>query len=513
MDVTFWGILVALGLLGLADVFGSSSDETDEDGTEDASDENQTPTTENSADIIAEADENGTDTEDMSDADLSASLFLNDDGTYTVELGDDETGHVVAVKSEHTGDHPTFEVSYTLDLFLVPDGAEIPITATESNGFPFISLEQMEQDLGLTNLGSFDLGSTTDETDTRVDPPVIISDDPINVIRITSYASDGATLLHQSENDETMSPFEIGGNFFDGAESIETDGNFVGTGDTDFVISQSADGGAGGITISTGGGNDLVLSSINQSTVNGGMGNDRIVAAGNESLIYGGGGSDDISVGENGTAYGGEGSDNLSSFGTSAYIFNDILVDNPDTVPNLGVELYGDAGDDYIRASGTTTAYGGTGDDGFTLARGSLAFGEEGDDRFNLDPGATAYGGIGDDRFQMVSFADTASEPTAVVTGGAGSDTYDFHIRGAYIGTDGQYLQITDFDPNEDILEIGGWANTNLTDVRIEEAPDGSYTDVIAEFRQPTNIPGGGTSTATIRLDGVSGYTVEQLVA
>lgn len=75
-------------------------------------------------------------------------------------------------------------------------------------------------------------------------------------------------------------------------------------------------------------------------------------------------------------------------------------------------------------------------------------------------------------------------------------------------------MRITDFDPDEDVLMNDGWGDTNLSDVRIQEAPDGSYTDVIAEFRNPgANMPGAGPSTATIRLEGVSGFTVAQLLA
>ena len=493
--ILLWGLGVA-GLI-YCDIFG-------EDDPSDSSDM-----------------EEETGTGGVEEEDIGASVIENDDGSIAVELGEDEAGSLVALKFEQTADGENFDQEFSLGLYLAPENVEVPIDPTgQSLGFE--NVQTMIQDLGLTELARFDLGTLPNPQitnpdagegdDTRVEPPQIISDDPIEIIRVRFSVGDEGEFYIRTEPDETYSPFEAPGNYYNGVEAIETASDFTGTDATDYVISTGPEGSVG-VTVEGLGGDDALLSDIAQTRVDGGDGDDQIFAVGDASSVQGGDGDDTIGIGPNGIAMGGAGDDDLSSLAQArSFAFNETAFELPG-IPDQGAELFGGAGNDYLAAgTAAVTAHGGAGNDRFVLADGASGFGDEGDDFFNVGMGTTADGGAGDDRFQMVEFATDGGE-AAVLTGGAGADVYEFNLRNAFDSASSEYLRITDFDPAEDVLHIGDWNGSVLGDVRVQEAADGSYTDVIAEFTGAAPDFEGNVAIAIIRLDGVSGYSAEELVA
>lgn len=524
MSLFILGLLGAVGLVGFADIFGGNDDAEAEPETTDL------PV--DTGPITPELP--------VEDADVGASIIENEDGSLHVELGDDETGSVVAIKFKESGVRGDYGVDYSLGLFLVPEGSEIPLDTTGETHSDQ-SFDELFAGFGLTELASFDLGTLdgafnygtgeplSDNEDTRIEPPLITSDDPIEIFRMHKGYQDGGHFILRTQENETFSTFEPWGSYHNGVERVETTTNYTGTDETDYV---RADGPAGtaGVTLtglgdddylvsylddshlSGGEGNDYAFAFGANSTAMGGEGNDGVSALGDGSVAMGGAGNDTIAVGPNSTAYGGEGDDSLDSYtnGTNVDLHGNLYeIDGP--VDN-GSQLYGGAGEDYLTLdNAAATGHGGVGNDTLVVSNGASGFGDAGNDFFNISAGAIADGGDGDDRFQMVARVENAGEGAALLTGGAGADVYEFSLNSVSANSTEQYMEITDFDPAEDVLQISGWDIINLGDVRVEEATDGSYTDVIAEFAHPSIS--GALMTAIVRLDGVSGYTVSDLVA
>lgn len=131
--------------------------------------------------------------------------------------------------------------------------------------------------------------------------------------------------------------------------------------------------GAAGTTVAGASGND---------TVYGGAVHDQITYNGGNLLAYGGGGNDDLWGSGNDLLYGGVGDDNISNSGIHR------------------ARLYGDAGNDSLRASDQNDShYGGSGIDHITAAGGNdLVYGGYGNDSASGDDGAdTMYGDAGND--------------------------------------------------------------------------------------------------------------------
>ena len=508
--------LVLFGLLGLgmiAIVVGNDADDDDMAQVDPPTPEGEPePGPVTTPDITPDPDP------EVEPLDTGASILENADGSLVVELGEDETGSLAALKVEQTSNGENFDRVFSLGLYLVPEGVELP-QDTFGRGIDFDSVDALVSDLGLTELANYDLGTLQSELrgdgDTRVEPPVITSDDPIEIIRLRVAIGDGGESFITSETDATFSPFEEPGIFANGAALVETGQDYTGTDGADFVNAFGPQG-AEGIRIDGSGGTDVIISNIADSTLNGGTGADGLYGVADGSTVNGGAGNDRLLVGTNGTAFGGTGNDDFSLLSADGVFGYDALrVEITEPVEDLRTSLFGGAGNDYFAIDrATARGFGDAGDDRFVLTNGGRGNGGEGNDFFNVCLGSIANGGAGDDLFQMVAFGE---EPlgAAVVSGGAGADVYEFGIASALEPLAAQFLRITDFDPAEDVLRIEGFGgNSTLESVRAQEAPDGSYTDIIAVFRDPEpGVRGDGPVTATIRLDGVSGFTAAQLVA
>jgi Ca2+-binding RTX toxin-like protein len=237
-----------------------------------------------------------------------------------------------------------------------------------------------------------------------------------------------------------------------------------------------------------GNGDDVIRADA--ATINGGSGDDDIYAE--TGTVLGGNGNDAVIL-TAGTAEGGDGDDSLTGGG------------NGQTV------LFGQAGNDRLSIRGTASeAHGGIGDDFIGVENDALGFGGDGNDTLQLSSGATGSGGDGDDLITVWNRLGDEDGP-ATATGGAGSDTFDVLVRNALNGeADDIFLHITDFDVTEDVLQVDAWElSSEVSDVEIIEADDGTYTDVRVTF---TGIPALGPGIAIIRLDGTPGITADNVV-
>lgn len=192
-------------------------------------------------------------------------------------------------------------------------------------------------------------------------------------------------------------------------------------------------------------------------------------------------------------ALGGDGDDRISVSGANAV-------------------AYGGDGEDTIWAyRENAVAWGGDGDDVLNLQNGSSGHGGAGNDLINLDTGSHGDGGDGDDMLRYVRPFYDSSDAT-VMHGGAGADVFDVVLNNATGGGTAQVVRITDFDPDEDVLQVGIGATpgVRLAGVRIETADDDSHTDVLVDFLGGYGGP--GVTTAIIRLDGNVPITADQVV-
>ncbi|WP_369835059.1 hypothetical protein [Donghicola sp. XS_ASV15] len=141
---------------------------------------------------------------------------------------------------------------------------------------------------------------------------------------------------------------------------------------------------------------------------------------------------------------------------------------------------------------------------------GASGYGGQGNDTLHVSAGAAAYGGAGDDVIKMTEFYNTDDGP-AVATGGSGADFYDIEVRNAFgDDVDDTYLEITDFDVTEDVLQIGAYQSDNLVEnIETLEASDGSFTDVRVYYRDYQGLDG---AMAVIRLHGVTDFSANQVL-
>lgn len=194
----------------------------------------------------------------------------------------------------------------------------------------------------------------------------------------------------------------------------ELDNTLTGTNQNDFIF-----GRAGDDTLSGLGGNDVLLGEKGNDTLNGNDGDD---------FLDGGDGNDDI-TGANGNnvIFGGNGNDSLSTGFT-------------------------DGANSIFGGNGNDSLVGGYGDDNL--------YGEDGNDSlFGYLGNDILDGGAGNDRITG-SFLYTAINEIDRLTGGKGADTFvlgSLTAGGAspfYIGGKSNYGLITDFNKNEDTIEL-----------------------------------------------------------
>jgi|TARA_B110000879_G_scaffold203393_1_gene280933 hypothetical protein len=147
--------------------------------------------------------------------DIGASVIEDEDGSIEIELGDDETGSIAAIKvEEFTRNVDEFPV-FSLGVYLVPEGVTLPVNPA-GDGDTYSSPGNFAEAFGLTLLTEFDLGTLADhedlanEANTLTDPPEITSDEPITIL--STYFGNpnqgGGGLFFSSNVAETLSPFE-----------------------------------------------------------------------------------------------------------------------------------------------------------------------------------------------------------------------------------------------------------------------------------------------------------------
>ena len=220
-------------------------------------------------------------------------------------------------------------------------------------------------------------------------------------------------------------------------------------------------------------------------------GRDRIDGLGGDDFIDGRGNSDRLRGGDgNDTVLGGNDNDTISGGAGDDVLSGQQGFDS----------IFGGDGNDTVRGGGgPDTAYGGHGDDRIE--------GNGGEDRLFGDEGMdTLIGNDGDDNlFDYSRFDGEETRPnTSVMDGGAGNDTLWFEDGSTVSGgadadlflmyddiDDALVTQITDFDPDEDVLRISVNVRDDVDndDFRLEPRSDGTGSDlylgafVIAEIQ------------------------------
>ncbi|WGW04794.1 calcium-binding protein [Tropicibacter oceani] len=468
-------ILLGLGLAMASMMIGGGSDVPSDDLDE--------------ALLAEEPDE----PETPEEQDIGATVLQNGDGSYSVELGEDETGSLVLVNYIDSEDLGTGLGEYFEQrLYLLPEDATIA-EGDIDQGVPWsdMTLAQLEQQLGLQTLAVWDLGSITpidDEPyvqDNRIDAPVIQADAPIAVYDVIAQ-TDGDEILSIRPEDYVPPPPT-----YNGAVIQPVSADTTGTEAPDWLVAE-----ADGITLSGQGGDDRLDANAGQVTLRGGDGDDQINISAPGAIAYGDAGNDQFTVVADATVYGGTGDDGLSSYGSQT-----------------SATLYGEAGNDNLIVLSTgSTAFGGAGDDFVSIGNDATGHGGAGNDQLQLDPGGTAHGGPGDDFFSVWNFYNSEDGP-AIATGGEGADTFDLRPRNPYGESDEPYLRITDFDPDEDVLQLGTFStpSAEISRVTLNEGGGSAYTDLEIHFRISPEGPPVEPGVAVVRLEGVSGITLNDL--
>ena len=295
------------------------------------------------------------------------------------------------------------------------------------------------------------------------------------------------------------------------------------------IVTESTTGTAGadwlttgteGLALDGGDGDDILVAEHADATLTGGSGDDTIegvfgetgpgffVINGDEpAVVIDAGDGDDVVSTSNATIDAGSGDDAVMMYGGQAS-----GGDGNDTIDASGdgqATLLGEAGDDQLTIGGVgSQAFGGAGNDVLSVNAGATGFGGMGNDTLQIGEGGIGGGGEGDDLFNVYNFYDDEEGPSTI-TGGAGADTINVQARNVFGASEAPYLSITDFDPSEDVLQIGSFGNETVTNLEIVEDENGAFTDIRVTYSAPSGLAPG---TAVIRLDGTTGITEADIV-
>ncbi|MBU7587281.1 MAG: DVUA0089 family protein [Nostoc sp. TH1S01] len=255
-------------------------------------------------------------------------------------------------------------------------------------------------------------------------------------------------------------------------------------------------GDAGNDTINGGDGVDVINGGDGNDFINGGNGGDRINGDAGDDLINGNAGNDIIN--------GGDGADLISGDAGNDRIFGG--AGNDDISGGIGDDqLNGDAGDDIVQGgAGNDIVFGGTGFGNDTLTGGDGAdtlIGGAGNDNLS--------GGNGTDRLIGVEpFAPGFGfifDEIDTLTGGANRDTFVLgSASDLYYDNGGNfdYALITDFNINEDVIELPSFTQT--ASVSVAEIGDAGQFLFDSQF-----IPGGSGTLNSISGTLSSGSDVD----
>lgn len=417
---------------------------------------------------------------DETEEDTGATLTTLEDGSIEVALGEDETGSLVLVNYTDTED-AGIGLSETVEqrLYLLPEGVTIP-TGDDPEAWDGLELDALAAELGMELLGSWPISETEPtltepyETVTTHPAPVFVTEETITTYDIEAN-TDGDDIISIHPEGYVPAPPT-----FNGAERETMAESAIGSDGTEWWQA-----GADGLVLDGGAGSDRLEAYGFQSTLHGGDGDDQLFADTDGSEIFGDAGNDVLDVNGAVTAWGEEGDDTLYSNAAGAAV------------------LHGGGGSDNIAVYGEgNTGRGGAGNDFLAAGTGATILGGTGDDTLSLSSGSIGDGGDGNDEFQVWNQFASEDGP-AVITLGEGEDTIDARVWNPIGTASGLYLEVTDFDPAEDVLQVGTFQtqDTTVSGVTITEATDGSYSDVAVTY---TTFDG-ETATAIMRLHGVTG--------
>ncbi|SEK39214.1 hypothetical protein SAMN05421666_1597 [Roseovarius nanhaiticus] len=457
---------------------------------------------------LAEADpddtgENGGEEPELDDT--GATFERTDDGV-TLSIGEDETGSLAVIYYTDTEDNvANFVEVDEARFYLVPEGTDwsdaswetrgnVPGSAEFGGPASEYELDEFEEAFDLQLLGVVDLLGTPENTE---DPGSRVGEITAN------QPVAGFFLEATTDGDELVSflpeDFVVTRN---GVPQTPVDTDTIGTDDIEWLSAE-----VDGITLNGAGGDDILETARDDVTLLGGAGNDTLESSGANTIIDGGAG-DDVVTARGATVTGGEGDDRITitSGAATGGAGDDRLVSF-----GMGTSLLqGGAGADSLSVSGAgSEAFGGSGNDFIGTSNGAAGFGGAGDDRMQVDSGTRADGGAGNDVFTVWNQFRDPDGP-ATVTTGDGADTINALVRNAARGeADDIYLRVTDFDPAEDLLEVGSFQTGNrVDDVEINEAADGSHTDIRVSYTALSGLPPG---IAVIRLEGTTGVSAANI--
>lgn len=461
------------------------------------------------------------------DLDLGASFVEDPEtGAVQIELGDDETGtlaSIIYVDSEDSGDPDNFYTTYEARFYLVPEGVDLSDQGFENRdvipgqqdfgGAPFnYELEDFEAHFGLELLGTTPL-EFPDSGFPLPDPGTMRNGLP----DITSNADVALHYLEATTDGDALVSF------------LNEDYVVTRNGVTEQVVTEDTTGTAGadwlttgteGLALDGGDGDDTLIADHADTTMTGGAGDDTFEGVYSErglgfsrldgtepAIVIDAGAGDDMVRTSNATVDAGTGDDTVNMFGGEAHggAGDDVL-----SASGGGLAmLRGEGGDDRLIIGGAgSEAFGGAGDDFLSVEAGATGFGDAGNDTLQMGEGGAGFGGGGDDLFTVFNFFGD-EDGAASITGGAGADTIDVQARNVYGDVDAPYLHITDFDPGEDVLQIGSFDGERVTDLEIVEDANGAFTDIRVTYSAPGGLVPG---TAVIRLDGTPGITEAGIV-
>ncbi len=421
--------------------------------------------------------------------DIGATITQQEDGTFALDIGEDETGTVYAIRTEiddFASANDSQTVDYDLTFYLVPEGVDLE-GVIEDNFEDLDFLPTILAEAGAQELATFDLGQTqlfpegTDEDDTgspvfidtRLPAPVVTGDIDGLVVLEASGATDGDGVIVDTVAE--TSDLGAGSDVFPGArlvinaivpgqEIIGTDGNDTLDAHFDRDLPDEPDyvrGPPDDVTIRAGAGDDVIDSAYG-GYFSGEDGNDTLSAV---DGYYG--------YNSNIRLYGGAGNDVLTG-----YVSQDGAV----------TLLDGGDGDDTIDGEafvGGLTARGGDGDDVISVTfYAARAEGGDGNDTIVSSLSADADGGAGDDLIVSSVTSDDffGSYRSGPLTGGSGSDTFLIQTRASDPDQGDDFFdrlnvaQITDYDRNEDTIRIEIVDGSTLSNLTFTS--DGSDTTV-----------------------------------
>ncbi len=464
---------------------------------------------------------------DPVDPSTLGATFTGDSTGVDITFGENETGRLAVVTysdTEDTGDPNTFQEVHEARYYLVPatvawpdntseTQGEIPGAAADEVAAGTYDLAAFEDRLGLELLGVVDLLADGNATPTSRDmaaalPPLTTNATPEYLYIEANTDGDELITFLQEGWIETRNGV---------AQTPVTEAT-TGTDDVEWFVSDTT-----GIQIDAAGGDDFVDVTAADASVAGGAGEDNLTVAGS-GLLNGGEDDDSLLATEMTgavTMFGGAGDDvldNRSAEGAAGVFIaqgdvgNDILSTNSAS----GSSLYGGLGNDILSSvrvtPGTTTVelYGDEGDDTLNIDNDTSGFGGEGADLLQVAAGGTGDGGAGDDTLQVLDFFGE-EDGRAVISGGTGVDVFDIVVRNPFgTATDNIFAEITDFDPNTEVLQVSSFGDPNaINRISITEDPNGAFTDVEVFFN-PVNSTQDAVSTI-IRLTGATGVTTAQV--